>query len=61
MKIASKTADKAKINHYIDYTSFNIKKVNISDNMIKHYPITDIVHYIGCSPFCSGVRILWVI
>ena len=29
----------------------------------KSFPITDIVHYIGCSPFCSGVRNLpkiWV-
>ena len=24
----------------------------------KSFPITDIVYYIGCSPFCSGVRIL---
>jgi hypothetical protein len=24
----------------------------------KSFPITDVVHYIGCSPFCSGVRIL---
>ena len=24
----------------------------------KLFPITDIVYYLGCSPFCSGVRIL---
>ena len=24
----------------------------------KSFPITDIVYYLGCSPFCSGVRIL---